>query len=295
MSAKIIGEDIWSYHAHDAVSSTKLDVFHESPLAYFEQFVTKVLVPKSSWEFDFGQAFHARMESEEAFQQHTVQMQFKDWRTDASKAWREEMTKARKLILTADERLAIAKMEFKVRAHPIIAQLLPDTEAEVTWRRSFGKYAVQCRTDRWCGTPREITLPSGETRLIGPYFIDWKTTASITQFRKNWMNFGYGRQSAFYQETLLACGATELVRPTCFWGVVESEPPHDVRLFTLGEKSLPVARGEVITDLRLLRHCYETGNWTHPAEIEELDYPKWAVDQAEDRLLRTKARLELNA
>lgn len=300
MSTKIHGENIFSYHGRDAVSSTKLAVFHDSPTEYFQTFVTKTMPPKSSWAFDFGQAFHCAMESPAALSQHTVAMQFPDFRTDKAKAWRAEMHKERKLILTADELKAIGKMKARVEAEPIAAQLLADTESEVTWRRAFGKYTVQCRTDRWGDKPREIRIPNRATPLLlDRWFVDFKTTTSLAQFRKSWINFGYARQKVFYQEVILSCQSADaspgidIPRAEAFWVVSETEPPHDCRVFSLGPDTRNVARAEVMMDLKMLARCYDTGNWSAPAEIESLEYPRWAVEQAERRLLEQKARLEL--
>ena len=296
MSTKIPGEPIDQYHAHDAVGSTKLDVFHESPLAYFEQFVAKSTPPKESWSFDFGAAFHALMESFEVFQRNTVLMKFDSFRTDASKEWREEMKKSKKLILTSDEHKRIGVMKAKTDAHPVAAQLLANTEAEITWRKSFGKYKVQCRTDRWSGGTREINI-GGKVRQLGNYFVDFKSTDSIAQFRKNWLNFGYARQKVWYQLVLSACLdlQADAPPPEGFWIVTESEPPHEVRVFELGATSFPVARAEVMTDLRSLKRCYDTNDWNAPAEIESLELPGWYVAGAEKRLLEQQKRLEITA
>lgn len=298
---KIHGEDIFAYHQNEAVSSTKLDVFHESPLAYLETYITKVMPPIESWAFDFGQAFHCAMESPAALSEHTVAMQFDSFRTDKAKEWRDAMKADRKLVLTADELKAIGKMKARVETHPIASQLIADTAAEVTWRRSFGKFTVQCRTDRWGDKPREITLPGKPPLTLNRWFVDFKTCVSMAQFRKNWTNFGYARQKVFYTETILSCQSADatqgedIPRADGFWIVSESEPPHECRVFSLGPDSHNVARAEVMMDLKLLRHCYETGEWTVPAEIEQLDYAPWYVKQCEERLLATKERLQLNA
>jgi len=297
---KILNEKIWDYHSADAVSSTKLDAFHTSPLRYFETYVTKVLRPENTWSLDMGSAFHFAMESDAAFESAVVPMQFPDFRTNKAKEWRDEMAAAQKLIVTADELTALRKMKARVEAHPIASQLIANTEAEVTWRRSFGKFTVQCRADRWSDKPREIILPTkpGAPLQLHTHFVDFKTCTSIAQFKKNWINFGYPRQCVFYREVITACQSAEqptgdIPKPDGFWIVSESEPPHECRVFHLGAASLPVAYGEVMMDLRLLRRCYETGEWSLPAEIEELDFPVWSVKQAEERLLKQRERLEL--
>jgi hypothetical protein len=301
MSTKLLGVPIEEYHAFDAVSSTRLNLFHESPLAYFETYITKVMPPRESWAFDFGQAHHANMESKEIFDRYVVPMEFKDFRTDAAKAWREKMTADRKLILTADELKAIGKMKARIEAHPIASQLIADTEAEVTWRRSFGKFTVQSRTDRFCEKPREIAIPSKPPLQLDQWFVDFKSCTSIAQFLKNWINYGYARQKVFYENVILSCQSadatpgTDIPRAQGFWIVSESEPPHECRVFSLGADSCNVAHAEVMMDLKLLRHCYESGEWSVPAKIEQLDYAPWYVKQCEQRLLEQRERLELSA
>lgn len=301
---KILDENIFSYHERDAVSSTKLGVFHDSSLEYFETYVAKTMKPKATWAFDFGQSFHALMQSEATFAQYTVPMAFKDFRTDAAKDWRAKMAQERKMILTTEEVKALRKMKARVEAEPIASQLIADTEAEVTWRKSFGKFTVQCRTDRWSDKPREIQIPNKPPMQLDRWFVDFKTCGSMAQFRKNWINFGYARQRVFYQEVILACQAEDAVaashpadipRAEAFWIVSESEAPHECRVFSLGLRSYNVARAEVMMDLKHLRQCYETSDWTLPPSIESLEYPNWFVAQAEDRLLELRERLQLNA
>lgn len=290
--SKITTEDIWSYHQNEAVSSTKLDVFHHSPLEYFETYVTKVMQPKQSWAFDFGAAFHALMEGQAAFEQYTVPMKFKDFRTDAAQEWRDQMRNERKFIIMADKAEALRKMKARIEAHPIASQLIADTEAEVTWRRSFGKYSVQCRTDRWGDKPREIKIPGKEPLQLERWFVDFKTCTSLAQFRKNWADFGYARQRVFYSQTILSC-EPDAPEPAAFWIVSESEAPYECRVFALAPDSINVARAEVMMDLKALRHCYETGEWLPPAEIETLTYSRWRVEQAEQRVLDQRERLRL--
>lgn len=284
MAHKFTGISIFDYHANDAVSSTKLATFHDSPLRYYEQHVLKTLAPKESWEFDFGQAFHSAMESDAALAAAVVPMAFRDFRTDKAKEWREEMTKARKLILTDDEMGAINLMKAKCLAHPIVSELIKNSEPEVTWRRSFGKFTVQCRTDRW-----------KEDHEGRPLIVDWKTCVNLAAFKKNVANFGYHRSTCFYKEVVASCMnlSPDQPRPRMIHVAVESEPPHEVQPYELDDDALNVGRAEIMSDLKSLRRCYETGDWGRPAVIESIGLPYFYVKQAEKRLLMENQRLEL--
>jgi hypothetical protein len=284
---------IYDYHASDAISASKLQVFHESSLDFFEQFVAKSRAPTSSFSMDFGEAFHALQHSREVFKSCVVPMIFKDFRTDAAKEWRDDMQAQRKLILNGEQMRAIELMDARAKRHKLVASLIDGAEPELTWRHSFGKWTVQSRTDSF--NRNRVKLPDG--REIGPFWIDWKVCASLRQFRKSWLDLGYARKSLYYSEVISLCEALpdDAPRYPFFWIAIEAEPPHEIQVFELGEKSFPLAKTEIMMDLRRLRRCYETGEWERPETIEIIDYPFYYAQRAERTLLEQRAMLELPA
>jgi hypothetical protein len=296
MSGKLLGEPLSAYHADDAIGSSKLSVFHDSPLDYYEQFVAKTRKPKASWSMDFGSAFHAIRESRETFDAAVVPMRYKDFRTAEARAWRDRMAEEGKLILNDEEMRAIELMDRRCKAHKLVSALCDGADAEVSWRHSFGRYTVKCRTDVFRG--ESITLNTSTcSRKIGPYFADYKVCASLAQFKRSWTNLGYARKAVFYQEVLATCHGLDRDAPRhpFFWIAISAEPPHEIQVYELGERSFPVARGEVFMDLEAIHRAYETSNWERPETIETIDYPFWAVKESEQKLLGRRARLELEA
>lgn len=292
MSHKRTGESLGAYHADDAIGSSKLSVFHDSPLDYFEQFVSKVRAPTTSWAMDFGSAFHALRESREAFEAVVEPMRFDDFRTKDAREWRDAMKEAGKLILKPEEIQAINLMDRRCRANKLVSAICDGAEAEVSWRKSFGDFTVKCRTDVFRG--EGIVLPNG-TRIEGMYFADYKVCASLAQFKRSWANLGYARKAVFYQEVLAECHDLSPAdpRPPFFWIAICADPPHEVQVYQLGAKSFPIARAEIIMDLKTLRIAYETSQWERPEFIETIDYPFWMLKEAERRLMQGSEQARL--
>jgi hypothetical protein len=281
--APIIGEANSTYHSNDAISHSKFAVFLDSPLDFYEVYVAKSRKRESSGShFDIGSCFHLFMEGGEPFYQQTViNTKFDSWRTKEAKEWKEAQEKAGKIVLQPDEFKAVEIMGARVKANKKVMELIDGTDAEVTWRKKLGKYAVQARFDRY--KPGRI--------------IDWKTVPALADFAKNAVNYRYHIQNVFYQEVEAACLGlpTEAPRSQMTYVAVEKEPPYEVQAFQFDEAALAVARAEVMTGLRDLRHCFETGIWTRPEEIQTISLPGWYVAKAEKKLLASQERAALNA
>ena len=207
---------------------------------------------------------------------------FENYRTMEAKKWRDDMTKAGKIVLDKRDEDALALMHGRVLKHPVVQELIADTQAEVTWRKRYSSdFAVQCRTDRY---------KSGIA-------VDWKTVTSLYQFKKDAINFSYHTQAAFYQEVIAACLElpADAPRTRVIFVAVEKEPPHEVQPFEFDQDSLTVARAEIIMALKHLRRCFETNDWERATGIETMRLPAWSVKQTEERLIELQKRLELSA
>jgi len=282
MTPKILGEPNADYHANPAISHSKLKAFIESRLGFYERYITKTVSKESAAHFDIGSAFHLFMEGGLPFYNAiSVNTKFDSWRTNEAKAWKAEQEKSGKIVLGQEEFKAVETMGSRVKAHKLVQELINGTEAEVTWRKSFGKWAVQARLDRY--KPGVI--------------VDWKTVPSIADFKRNAINYSYHTQAVFYQEVVAACldYAPETPRDDMVFVAVEKEPPHEVQPFRFDAQALEVARAEVMVALRDMRHCFETGEWMRPEIIDSVSLPYWYVKAAETKLLSVQERLQIQA
>lgn len=283
---KILNEPIEQYHQNAAISHSKLCDFMEStggsPLRFYQRHVAKMLPAPTGEHFEIGQAFHLLMEDAEKYKATVVDAKYDNYRTNEAKAWRDLQTVAGKIIFTKEQADALSAMHGRVINHKLLQQLIAGTEAEVTWRKDFGQYAVQCRTDRY------------KPGLI----VDWKTVTSIGDFERDVTNYGYHTQAEFYRLTIAAClglSDEEAQQQCVVFVAVEKEPPFEVQPFELDPDSLRVARSEIILALKHLKQCFERNEWNRPERIQTVRLKKWFVAQAEDRLLELRERLQLNA
>lgn len=286
MSTKIVGEPNDVYHSNGAISHSKLCDFMEftggSPMRFFQRHVAKTLPRETGEHFDIGSAWHLLMEDAEKYKAAVVDQKYENYRTNEARAWRDAQQAAGKIILNRDQALAIAAMHGRVAKHALVQELVANTEAELTWRKNFGAYSVQCRTDRY------------RPGLI----VDWKTVVSIADFKRDVINHGYHTQDEFYRLTVGACeGMTEeeMQALRVVFVAVEKEPPYEVQPFELDADSRAVARAEIILALKHLKRCFETGDWNRPERIEPLRLPNWFARQREERLIELRERLQLGS
>lgn len=284
MSTAITGESNEAYHAHDAISHSKLTDFMDftggSPMRFYQRHVAKTLAGERGEHFDIGSAFHLLMEDPEKYKTAIIDSKFESYRTNEAKKWKREQIDAGRIILTREQALTLSMMHGRVLKHGVVQELIADTRAELTWRKNFGAFTVQCRTDRY------------KPGLI----VDWKTVISIADFKRDIINHGYHSQDEFYRLTVGSCeglSEEEMRALRVVFVAVEKEPPFEVQPFELDEDSRAVARAEIILALKHLRRCYETGDWSRPEKIEVVRLPSYFVRQREDRLIELRDRLQL--
>ena len=64
-----------------------------------------------------------------------------------------------------------------------------------------------------------------------------------------------------------------------FFVVVNPDPPHEVRVYSLDESSMLEGRRRVDEALKAMRDCEENNYWTLPRDrgITEISLPTWAI------------------
>jgi hypothetical protein len=266
----IFGEAMPIYHANDAWSNSKLQIFRRYPVEAQRRFVTKVAI-KSAKSDDsrskvLGSAWHAAtFEGEEAFRKRFALSKFDSFRTDAAKAWKAKMSLDGVEVLTETEDAKIQEMIRSTRAHPVAQLLLSAGRPEVTFRKHLERFDVQCRPDWW----NREGLKMFEGAPLGAYFVDGKTTASLclddywANFRMQFQKEGYYYQAALYRELIALLDPLEegQIRPAMFYIAQENDEPFQCQVFEPDPETYATAMMELRADLEQLQKCYETGVW----------------------------------
>ena len=265
------------YHANDAISHSKLELFRRRPISYYRRFIAKTVArPEPTEAFRLGSAAHcAVLEPTTFWDRYALRPEGIDRRTkDGKIAFAEfESANAGKTIITQEENNAVCEMVVAARLHPLASELLAAGQPELSWRvEPTGGMALQCRTD-WFN-PAGCELSSGR-----PYIADLKTVESLDadafrNFERACFNFGYHRQSGFYLPLI-----TEILGSPVFdffFVAVEKCEPYGVAVYRLSDAATARGHDETIGDLIRLQSCIKSEQWPNlPNELREIGLPKW--------------------
>ena len=265
------------YHANDAISHSKLELFRRRPISYYRRFIAKTVArPEPTEAFRLGSAAHcAVLEPTTFWDRYALRPEGIDRRTkDGKIAFAEfESANAGKTIITQEENNAVCEMVVAARLHPLASELLAAGQPELSWRvEPTGGMALQCRTD-WFN-PAGCELSAGR-----PYVADLKTVESLDadafrNFERACFNFGYHRQSGFYLPLI-----TEILGSPVFdffFVAVEKCEPYGVAVYRLSDAATARGHDETIGDLIRLQSCIKSEQWPNlPNELREIGLPKW--------------------
>ncbi len=273
MSEPITGP--WAVSAADyfadttCVSSSMLRVWARSVVEYHQRFVTRTLAaPKASAEMRLGTLLHAAILEPEAWS-NRITTQRMDGRTKAGKlnnALMEAYAEAHPdaLLTTAEEDAVVQAMREAIFTKPEANEILalPGVcEQAIRW--------YDMASGLWCKAKLD--------RVCEGIVVDLKTTSDLARFAWQARTYQYERQAAHYIEgawhAMRAGGPYQLI-------VVQSSPPHEVRMLEFGENELRSGR---IANRRLLAElaeCQRTEQWrSRYRGVETLTYPKrWMED-----------------
>ena len=111
------------YHANDAISHSKLELFRRRPISYYRRFVAKTVArPEPTEAFRLGSAAHcAVLEPATFWDRYALRPEGIDRRTkDGKIAFAEfESANAGKTIITQDEAGSVQEMTAAVQHHPL--------------------------------------------------------------------------------------------------------------------------------------------------------------------------------
>ena len=271
------------YHANDAISHSKLELFRRRPISYFRRFIGKTLArPEATAAFRLGSAAHCAVLEPDAFwARYALRPEGIDRRTKAGK---EEFAKFEaenigRTVIDQDEAGSVREMAVAVQNHPLASQLLAAGSPELSWRVSpAGGMALQCRTDWFNQAGCEL---SGGR----PYVADLKTVESLDSdsfrnFERAVFSFGYHRQAGFYLPLI-----TEILGSPVFdffFIAVEKAEPYGVAVYRLSDAATARGQDETVSDLIALKSCLESQQWPNlPGELREIGLPKWYAGGSE--------------
>lgn len=191
----------------------------------------------------------------------------KDW-----KAFK-DVHRGRRSILDVDEYDRALHIRDAVRTHPLVAPLLAKgtPEVAIAWQDKKSGVACKARLD-WL--PEE------------PAVVDLKTSRMATDeraFAAAAFRLGYFGQVAHYANGLCSVlGRAPLSLP-CYLIAVENAEPYDAAVYRVSDDALYAASELRDELLAKLAECRAAQVWPgrHHAVLE-LDFPRWALPNAED-------------
>lgn len=193
--------------------------------------------------------------------------QWKDWRTDAAKAWRDEQSA---LVVTTDELAEMHAAAKAVKEHPKAAWILDNAKKEVSVFKRHARTGLLLKA--------RLDLPfedlAGNTAVA-----DIKKVQSIQRqlFAKDLTSRLLHMQGAFYADII---GASSF-----YFIAVEEAEPNDVAIYKLGARSMQEGRDLYEALLDRLHHCRSSNHWPGATEesdeIEEIEALPWGTKAAD--------------
>lgn len=204
---------------------------------------------------------------------------WKDWRTAASREWRDERIKAGLTIITDGELEKITGMARSLGAHPLVKAGILDgaVERSLIWKDQSGIW-LKSRPDN---------IPKGSG-----LFADLKTTDSVADesLGRSLASFGYHMQAALVAMASEAVLGREMEEFAFVW--VEKNPPHCVRITVLTGADIERGRMQLRRSIDQFAACVRSGDWPGPGggrkDAEYLELPAYAANRI-DRELEIRA------
>ncbi len=197
-----------------------------------------------------------------------VEVKYKDWRTDAAKELREEISAARATPLLTKDYLRAENIAEKLRARvrAIVPGILVDGAPEVTmvWQDEHG-CLCRSRVDWWGPEENDI--------------FDFKTTRSgldddsIARLIKD----GLDLRAGHYIRGLRALrpGLRGPVRYRFVF--IQQEEPYDLRVVEMDGAGYEIGQRKAAYAAAIFAHCLKARDWPgYPAKITTIEYPKYA-------------------
>ena len=275
-----------TYHAHQAVSKSHLDLVARSPLHYWARYLDPNReIPEPTEAMRIGSALHTLVLEQDTFEERYITAPQVDRRTKAGKeVWAEfEAEAGGRELIAADDRAMISRMAEAVWSHPAAAALLNwQGKAETThmWVDQATGQACKCRPD-WLTENHQL-------------IIDLKTTedASPAGFRKSIANFRYHVQASWYLDGIEQATGT---RPEQFLFVcVEKKPPYAVAVYAASPVMITIGAETAARDLDVLVTCKQANAWPgYSDQIEPISLPPWMLPRPDGQDMQSPTEIEM--
>lgn len=255
------------YHAHPALSRSRLWTLHESP----QKFLWAQEHPEPpSPAFRLGAAFHKLALEPETFEDEYVINPGFDRRTKTGKTGYEDfLEKANgRTVLDWEEWNTVSGMVQSLQANQTARVLISKGEKEqsIFWTNPRTNLELKCRPD--------IYVVDGGVNIIA----DLKTTgqADTETFSRECIRLGYDVQAAMYTEGLKTKFPGEY---TFIFIAVEKTPPYAVNVLEMDQAVVDYGRIRFEDLLIKYQECRASGNWYGyngaEGEINKILLPKW--------------------
>lgn len=228
-----------AYHAHEAISKSKLDRVNRSIMHYLE--------PKNTEKsyFNFGSALHDSVLLPEHFENTYISMP-ESIKIRRGKEWDAFKESTTKTILTRDEISEVLILRDKILSHNICKNIFKDGEPEYSY---FGemeidgvKVQTKCRPDY----------------VSKDCLIDIKTTicGRYDDFKRAINKYRYHVQAAFYLDVVNQVMKNNdpawIDIDTFIFVAVEKEAPYPIAVYMLDRESIDLGRKLYQEDLKTL-------------------------------------------
>ena len=183
---------------------------------------------------------------------------FKDYKTDAAKAWRQKQWDNHVAPITQDADEKSTAMVAALHANPTIAQLISRGRASMAlWQPDPATGLIK----------RGLIDFTPDTQFI----LDLKTCSDASEygFARQAESLGYDIQDAYYTDMF---EAEFQERRRFVFICVESEAPFLTATWALSEKDRQIAREQIRLWLDAYKRCQDSGSWpSYTSAVTELN------------------------
>ena len=263
------------YHGADlcdgpSISSSGLrKIINQSPAHYWvsSPYNPDRIEREETKALTFGRAAHHLLLGEDDFSTLFIVRPDKwdSWRTDASRAWRDEQEADGRTVLIPAELDTIRGIAKSLAVHPLVRAGILNGAIEQTmvWR---------CKETGIWKKARPDAMPndSGD-------FADLKTTTSVRDddLIRTLAEYQYHAQGALICEGWHALTGNSASSFSLVFA--EKSPPHCVRIVTLRDEDLARGERQNYQAAAIFAQCMQSGEWPGPgkADAEYLPLPDW--------------------
>lgn len=257
-----------TYHAHHAISNTKLKVFRKSRALYRAMFVEELIRQTTTPAMLAGSVLHCLVLEPHLFTDRYAVAPKVDRRTKEGKAtWTDFCINAGdREVVDADTYQQAQRMANAIASNSAAAKLVDQmgiAEYPIFWRHRVADIDCRAKLDK--------------AILSSDLILDIKSCQDATPsgFAKSIVNFGYDYQNAWYSD---GYQAVHDVWPNFLFIAVQSEEPHEVGIYEINHSDLQYARDANDEAALQLADCLRTNNWVqeHERDVVKLTLPGYA-------------------